>query len=89
MYSFGQMNVGVHDRFADFFDHARIGQVRGIINLNDFAACRQDFVDHARGGRDDIHVVFASEPFLNDLHVKQAEKSAAKPKPSATELSGW
>ncbi len=71
-------NVGAHDRLADFLDHARIGQVRRVIDQHDLAARRQHFVDHARGGRDDIHVVLAPEPFLDDLHVEQPEKTAAK-----------
>ncbi len=78
MYSFGTKHVGFHDRLANFVDHARVGQVRRIIDQHRFAAGREDFINDARRRGDDIHVVFAPEPFLDDLHVQQAEKTAAE-----------
>ena len=54
--------------------------MRGVIDEHDFSARRHHFVNDARRRRDDIHVVFAPEPFLDDLHVEQAEEAAAKPK---------
>ncbi len=57
---------------------ARVGQVRRIIDLDMLAVGRDDFVNDAGGGGDDVHVVLAPEPFLDDLHVQQAEKAAAK-----------
>ena len=37
-----------------------------------------DLVDDGRRGRDEVHVVFALEPLLHDVHVQQAEEAAAK-----------
>src|SRR6478672_6602605 len=74
-------NVGFHDRLADFIDDARVGQMRRVIDQESFAARGQNFVDHAWGSRDDIHVVLAPKPFLDDLHVEQTEEPAAKTEP--------
>ena len=78
MYSFGQMMKRLHDRLADFLDDARVGQVRRIVDLHDFAARRQHLVNDARIRGDDVHVVLAAEPLLDDLHVQQAEEAAAE-----------
>ncbi len=51
--------------------------MRRVIDQHDFAARRQNLVNDARGGGDDVHVVLAPEPFLDDLHVEQPEKTAA------------
>ena len=69
---------GLHDRLADFLDDARVGQMRRVIDLQDFAVRRQDFVNDAGRRRDDVHVVLAPEPLLDDLHVEQAEEAAAE-----------
>ena len=69
---------GLDDRLADFVDDARVGQMRGIIDQQDFAARGQDFVNDAGIGGDDVHVVLAPEPLLDDLHVEQAEEAAAE-----------
>src|SRR5205807_109000 len=50
-------HVGFHDRLADFLDHARVGQMRGVIDQDRFAAGRENFVDDARRRGDDVHVV--------------------------------
>src|SRR5438067_487929 len=71
-------DVRFHDWLADFIDDARVRQVRGIIDEKRFAAGGENLVDHARRGRDDIHVVLAPEPFLDDFHVEQPEETAAE-----------
>ena len=35
-------------------------------------------VNDGRVGGDDVHVVLAAEPLLDDLHVQQAEEAAAE-----------
>src|SRR5205807_8673107 len=77
--------VRFHDRLANFIDDARVGQMRGVIDEERFATGSDDFINDARRGGDDIHVVLAPEPFLDDLHVEQAEETAAK---SETEGDG-
>src|SRR5262249_54422585 len=73
-------DVGLYNRFPNFVDDARGGQVSRIINKQFFSARGQHFVDHAWACRDDVHVVLAAEPFLDNLHVQQTEKAAAKTK---------
>jgi hypothetical protein len=48
----------------------------------------RDAVEHARCGRDQIHVVLALEPFLHDLHVQQAQKAAAEAKSQCSRRLG-
>ena len=48
------------------------------MHLEHVALRRGDFIGYVRDGRDDVHVEFAVEAFLDDLHVQQAEKSAAE-----------
>src|SRR6266436_6244326 len=50
----------------------------GVINKEFFSACGQHLINHAGTCRDDVHIILAPEPFLDDLHVKQTKKSAAK-----------
>src|SRR5439155_15333642 len=73
-------HVCLNNRFPDLADHAWVGQVSGVIDQESFFAGGQHFIHHAGTGGDDVHVVFAPEPFLNDLHVKQTKKSATKTK---------
>src|SRR5206468_9429939 len=73
-------HVCLYNRFPNFLDHARIGQVRGVIDQQFFAARGQHFINDTWASGDDVHVVFAPEPFLDNFHVKQTEKSAAKSK---------
>ncbi len=71
-------HVGAHDRLADFLNDARVGQVRRIIHRHGLAPRGQDFVNDAGRRRDDVHVVLAPEPLLDDLHVEQPEEAAAE-----------
>jgi hypothetical protein len=38
----------------------------------------EHLVDHGGGRGDQVEVVFALQPLLDDLHVQHAEKAAAK-----------
>src|SRR5690348_14465348 len=71
-------DVSFYYRFADLLNQARVGEMRRVIDQHCLATGSEDFVDDARRGRNDIHVVLAPQPFLDDLHVEQAEKTAAK-----------
>ena len=81
-------NVGAHDRLADFLDHARVGQVRRVIDQHGFAARGQDFVNDAR------EVAMMSMSYSRRSRSwmismwSSPRKPQRKPKPSATELSG-
>src|SRR3546814_10092542 len=37
-----------------------------------------ELVDHRRRGGDEVEVIFARQPLLNDLEVEQAQKAAAE-----------
>ena len=71
-------HICFHDRLANFFDLARVWQMCRIIDQERFTARPHHFINHARTRGDDVHVVFAAQPLLNDFHVQQPEKSAAK-----------
>ena len=55
-----------------------IGQLRRAVDLVHHAVGRRHAVEHARRGRDQVHVELALEPLLDDLHVQQAEEAAAE-----------
>ena len=56
----------------------RVGQFAGGVDALDGAVGQQDFVGDGRGGLDDFDVELALQPFLDDLHVQQAEEAAAE-----------
>src|SRR5207237_5013614 len=72
-------DVGFHDRLPNFLDQTWIRRVRGVIDENSLTPGSFDFVNDARAGRDDVHVVFATQSLLNNFHVQEPEKTAAKP----------
>jgi len=45
-----------------------------------------DLVDHARCGGDQVEIIFAGQPLLDDLQMQQTEEPATEPKPNAAEL---
>ncbi len=66
------------ERLFDLRDSARVGHFRRRIDLGNFAVGRRHAIAHAGRGGDQIEIEFAFEPLLDDLHVQQAEKAAAK-----------
>ena len=72
------MRIGGDDRLADFLDPRRIGHLGRILDLDERAVAQQDLVDDRRRGGDQVHVVFALEPLLHDVHVQQAQEAAAE-----------
>ncbi|GAR13966.1 hypothetical protein NGUA04_04596 [Salmonella enterica] len=46
--------------------------------MNDFAVAEKNFIHDARSGRDQIHVVFALESLLHNVHVQQAEEAGTE-----------
>ena len=59
-------------------DVIRIGQFAGRIDAEDGAVGLQHLVGHRRRGLDHLDVELALEALLDDLHVQQAEESAAE-----------
>src|SRR4026207_248836 len=73
-------HICLYDRLTNFLDHTWVRQVSGVIDRQFFSARGDHLINDARTRGDDVHVVLATEPFLNDLHVKQPEKATAKSK---------
>ena len=67
------------DRLLDRRDAAGVGQLRRAVDLLDHAVGRGHPVQHARRRRHQVHVEFALETLLDDLHVQQPEEAAAEP----------
>ena len=74
----GRHDVRGNERFFDAVDLRRVGQMHRVVDFEHGAVCQIDMVDDARVGRDDVHIVFAAQTFLNDLHVEQAEEAASE-----------
>ena len=59
--------------------YARVGQeCSGLSTCSTSPFVFMHLVDDARIGGDDVHVVLAPQPLLDDLHVQQAEEAAAE-----------
>ena len=56
-----------------------LGQVGRIVDHAQLAAAHLNLVLHRWRGRQQVEVVLALQPFLDDLHVEQAEEAAAEP----------
>jgi len=72
------MNERAEHRFLDGLDGRRVRQVDGVSSSSSFAVLQRHAVDHARVGGDDVQVVLAAQALLDDLHVQQAQESAAE-----------
>jgi len=70
-----------HHRLPDLFDLGGVGHFRGVFHPQQGSIAHQYFINHGGSRGDEFHVEFSFEPLLDDVHVKQAQESAAKPKP--------
>jgi hypothetical protein len=62
--------------------------LRGVLDGLHRAVLQVHLVDDARRGRDEVEVVLALEPLLDDLHVQQSQEAAAEPEAEGLEVSG-
>src|SRR5258706_4593067 len=69
---------GADDGLADLVDAGRIGQLRGVDDLAHRAVARLHLVHHGRCRGDELHVVLALEPLLDNVHVQEAQEAAAE-----------
>ena len=76
------------DRLADFLDPRGIGHFRRVLDFHHGTVAHLDLVHHRRRRGDELHVVFALQAFLHDVHVQRPRKPQRKPNPSACEVSG-
>ena len=71
-------NLGQDIGLLDFGYFRDFGQSRGVVHLERIALRGGNAVGDVRHGGDDIHVEFAVESLLDNLHVEQPEESAAE-----------
>ena len=64
--------------FLDLGDLRHLGQSRGVVDLHRIALRGGHAVRDVRHGGDHVHIEFAVQPLLDDLHVQQPEESAAE-----------
>src|SRR5205085_6506370 len=79
----GGVDGGEDPRLLDALDAVGVGHVRGVVELDDLGGFRLRMgevhaVDDARRGGDEVEVVFAGQPLLDDLEVEEAEEAAAE-----------
>ena len=74
----GRDDHGRDHRLFDLGHFAGRGKFRGAVHFDDFAGGGGDAVAHARRGGDQVDAEFALQALLRDLHVQQAQKSAAE-----------
>ena len=67
------------NRFTNFGNLVDRWQLGRILHVNHFAIAQKDFIYDTRGGRDQIHVVFALKSLLDNIHVQQTEEAGAEP----------
>ena len=53
-------------------------QFARVFHAHDFAVGHQHLIDHARCRRNEVHVVFALETLLHNVHVQQSEEARAE-----------
>ena len=59
-------------------DFHRVGHSRGVVHFEQRVVLIVNFVAHVRHRGDHIHVELSVQSFLHDLHVQQAQESAAE-----------
>jgi len=74
----GHNDFGIHKGFLDAVYIVGIGKVYGIVDHDLLAVFEVDQKSHAGSGGNDRNVVFPQHPFLHDLQVQHAQKSAAE-----------
>ena len=71
-----------HERFdhwlLDFLNVIRFRQVGGIVDFLQRLVRQSNAIDDAGIGRNDVHAVFATQPFLHDLQMQQTQEPTAK-----------
>ena len=74
----GDHDGGVHNGFLHLLNLRRVRQVGGIVHPDLGAVGLDDLVDDAGRRGHQVQVEFPFQPFLDDLHVKQAQEAAAE-----------
>src|SRR5438132_3168642 len=66
------------DRLADLLDARKIRQLGRILDVDQRTVPQQYLIHDRRRSSDEVHVVFALESFLHDIHVQETEEAAAE-----------
>ena len=74
----GGNDRGINERFLDVVNQRRIGHTAGIMHLVGMSLLVIHHVRHVGHGRNHIHIKLAVQTFLNNLHVKQSQKTATE-----------
>ncbi len=77
----GDVNGHLHDGLFDAVDVLGRGELGRVLHAQHRAVGFVDVVDDAGGGGDEVEIELPLQPLLDDLHVEEAEKPAAKPEP--------
>ena len=72
------MDVDADVGLIEVGDAGWIGELRRVVDFRGLAVRRLHPVDDRGGRSDEVHLEFAFEAFLNDLHVQEAEEAAAE-----------
>ena len=81
----GGKDAQLAPRLLDVLDLRGVRQRRRAVDGQHRAVRLEHLILHRGRGEDDVHVILALEPFLDDLHVEQAQK--AKPVAKAKRLA--
>ena len=73
----GADDLDLDDRFAYLRDVNDIGEIGGVVYLDDLAVRGRHLVGDGRCGLHDLDTTLAFKTLLDDLHVEQTEKTAS------------
>ncbi len=73
-----RVDMGVRNRFFGLRDQRRVGIIGRVVDGDHFAVGLRDMVNDARRGCDDVQIVFALQPLLDDLHMQKPQEAAAE-----------
>ena len=60
-----------------------IGVIGGVINSHHSSVGFFNMIDDAGSRGDQIQVIFAFQPFLDDFHMQKPQEAAPEPKPQS------
>ena len=73
-------DAGLNIRFLQPVNPLNLRQMRRIVNLHHGSVRHITMIDHAGRCGNQRQIVFPLQPFLNDIHMQQTQKSAAEAK---------
>jgi len=74
----GRKEADIHPGFAYLSHLGHIRKLGGIVHLDQLAIGQQHLILDAGGRSQQVKAVLTLQALLNDLHMEQAQKAAAK-----------